>query len=211
LHLVSGDPDNVASQWLAAAIVNAANLYTTTPYLLHVYDGAYWGDHASFWDQGYAAVNHEEARDWGDPDFNPYCHTVNDVLAHVDPDFTVGNIRIGVAALATLAGYVPEGTGIGVTETPVLAGSILSAYPNPFGSRVTFSVSGLAGSESASIAVFDALGRRVARLPVAIQNGCGSATWQARGGDAIEVGAGVYFARVEYISGSRPVKIVRVK
>jgi aminopeptidase YwaD len=202
---------NAASQWLAAAIVNAANLYTTTPYLLHVYDGAWWGDHASFWDEGYAAVNHEEAWDWGDPDFNPYYHTTGDVLAHVDPDFTVGNIRIGVAALATLAGYIPEGTGIGVTETPVLAGSVLRAYPNPFGSQVTFSVSGLGGRESASIAVFDALGRRVARLPIAIENGGGSATWLAGRGDAIEVGAGVYFARVEDISGSRPVKIVRVK
>lgn len=202
---------NVASQWLAAAIVNAADLYTTAPYLLHVYDGAYWGDHASFWAEGYAAVNHEEAWDWGDPDFNPYYHTVNDVLAYVDPDFTVGNIRIGVAALATLAGYVPEGTGIGVTETPVLAGSVLNAYPNPFGSRVTFSVSGLGDRASASIAVFDALGRRVAEFPVSLENGSGTATWQTAGEAALNIGAGIYFARVEGIRGARPVKIVRVK
>jgi hypothetical protein len=123
----------------------------------------------------------------------------------------VGNIRIGVAALATLAGYVPEGTGIGVTETPVLAGSVLNAYPNPFGSRVTFSVSGLGDRASASIAVFDALGRRVTEFPVSLENGSGTATWQTAGEAALNIGAGIYFARVEGIRGARPVKIVRVK
>jgi aminopeptidase YwaD len=202
---------NVASQWLAAAIVNAANLYTTAPYELHVYDGAYWGDHASFWAQGYAAVNHEEAWDWYDPDFNPYYHTINDLLVYVDPDFTVGNIRVGVASLATLAGYVPEGTGIGDPATPVFAGGTLRAYPNPFDSRVAFSVSGLGDRANVSIAVFDALGRRVAELPVALENGGGTAIWQAADEAALEIGAGVYFARLQGIRGARPVKIVRVK
>ena len=202
---------NVASQWLAAAIVNAANLYTTTPYLLHVYDGAYWGDHASFWAEGYAAVNHEEAWDWYDPDFNPYYHSTNDLLAYVDPDFTVGNIRVAVSALATLAGYVPGGTGIGDPETPAYAEDMLRAFPNPFGSRVTFSVSGLDGRARAAITVFDALGRRVTELPVALEDGSGTATWQAAGGAALDIGAGVYFARVEGIRGARPVKIVRVR
>lgn len=201
---------NVASQWLAAAIVNAANLYTTTPYLLHVYDGAYWGDHASFWAEGYAAVNHEEAWDWYDPDFNPYYHETNDLLAYVDPDFTVGNIRVGVAALATLAGYVPEGTGIGDVSAP-RANVALRAYPNPFDSRVTFSVSGLRDRASARIVIFDALGRRVTELPVALESGSGTAAWQAIAHPADDIAAGVYFARVEGIRGARAVKLVRVK
>jgi hypothetical protein len=95
---------NHASQWLAEAVVNAADLYTDTPYELHVYDGAWWSDHASFWQKGYAAVNHEEAWDWYDPDFNPHYHTARDLPKYLDPDFTVGNIQVGVAALATLAG-----------------------------------------------------------------------------------------------------------
>jgi hypothetical protein len=98
---------NRASQWLAEAVVNAADLYTNAQYELHVEDHIAWGDHWSFLQRGYAAVNHEEFWDWADPDFNPHYHTVNDLLEDVDPGFTVGNIQVGVAALATLAGYVP--------------------------------------------------------------------------------------------------------
>jgi hypothetical protein len=98
---------NEASEWLGQAIVNAAELYTGAPYKLHVFNGAWWGDHASFWYQGYAAANHEEAWDWGDPDFNPRYHTVGDQPRLLSPDFTVDNIRIGVAALATLARPIP--------------------------------------------------------------------------------------------------------
>ena len=98
---------NHASQWLGQAIVNAAELYTGAPYELHVDDWAWWGDHASFWQEGFAAANHEEAWDWADPDFNPYYHTAGDQPRNLSPDFTVDNIRIGVAALATLARPVP--------------------------------------------------------------------------------------------------------
>ncbi|UCH84464.1 MAG: M28 family peptidase, partial [Candidatus Latescibacterota bacterium] len=70
---------NNASIWLAEAVINAAELYTGTPYELHVYDWAWWGDHFWFWLRGYSAVNHEEAWDWGDPDFNPYYHTARDL------------------------------------------------------------------------------------------------------------------------------------
>jgi hypothetical protein len=94
---------NRASRSLADAIVNAAELYTDAPFRLHVSEHAYWGDHASFWRNGYPAVNHEEAWDWGDPDFNPYYHTGGDKLYNLHPEFTVDNVQIAVAALATLA------------------------------------------------------------------------------------------------------------
>jgi hypothetical protein len=98
---------NHASQWLGEAVVNAADLYTDTPYELHVQDLIAWGDHWPFLQYGFAAVNHEEFWDWLEPDVNPNYHTINDVLETLDPGFTVGNIQVGVAALATLAGYVP--------------------------------------------------------------------------------------------------------
>ncbi len=98
---------NHASQWLAGAIVNAAELYTDAEYELHVYDDACWADHWYFWRTGYAAVTHGGAYDWYAPDFNPYYHSTNDLLEHLDPGFTVGNIKIGIATLASLAGYVP--------------------------------------------------------------------------------------------------------
>ena len=94
---------NQASRWLMNAITNAADLYTTMPYETHVNDAAWWGDHASFWTEGYAAVNHEEAYDWDDPDFNPLYHTTLDQSHLIREDFMVGNTQIAVAAVATLA------------------------------------------------------------------------------------------------------------
>jgi hypothetical protein len=113
---------NVASRWLADVILHCANTYTDAGYELHVNDNAWWGDHASFWTYGYAAVNHEESYDWYDPDFNPYYHTANDLIEYIDPDFTVDNVQVAVATLATLAGPVPQETATtrypGQTEPP---------------------------------------------------------------------------------------------
>ncbi|RKZ16859.1 hypothetical protein DRQ53_05095 [bacterium] len=102
---------NQASQWLMNAITNAADLYTTMPYQSHVNDAAWWGDHASFWAEGYAAVNHEEAYDWDDPDFNPEYHTSQDKSRLINEDFMVGNTQIAVAAVATLARLLPSTPG----------------------------------------------------------------------------------------------------
>lgn len=201
---------NHASQWLAAAVVNAADLYTGAPYELHVYDGAYWGDHASFWDQGYAAVNHEESWDWGDPDFSPYYHTTEDLLIHVSSTFTVYNVKVGVAALATLAVYDP-GTGVDRPATPPAFVGTFDAYPNPFGELVTFSVSGLGQRDQVRVLVYDVLGRRVAAVPVTLSGGGGTAAWRVSGGTDVDLAAGVYLGRLEDVPGAAPVKIVRVK
>lgn len=94
---------NEESLWLASAVMNAAALYTDMPCDLHIDNLAWWGECASFWDVGYAGVNHEEAFDWGDPDMNPRYHTSGDQLRYLHPDFTTGNTKVAVAALATLA------------------------------------------------------------------------------------------------------------
>ena len=70
-----------------AAIMNSADLYTGMPYELHIENNAWWGDHWYFWQAGFDAVNHEESYDWDDPDFNPYYHTTQDLVDHIDPDF----------------------------------------------------------------------------------------------------------------------------
>ncbi|MFH1755442.1 MAG: M28 family peptidase, partial [Candidatus Latescibacterota bacterium] len=202
---------NVASQWLAAAIVNAANLYTGAPYELHVYDGAWWGDHASFWSEGYAAVNHEEAWDWGDPDFNPYYHTTSDLLVYVDPVFTVGNIKIGVAALATLAVPVPDVTGVDDSSPPPEFAGSLHAFPNPFSGQIHFTVSGLTERDRANVLIYDVRGRRIAALPVALQDGRGNVLWNTVDGSAPGIGTGVYFGRLEGIPGESPIKFVHIK
>jgi hypothetical protein len=98
---------NYASRWVGSAVLNSARLYTTAPHRLHVYDGAWWGDHASFWYFGYPAANHEESWDWYDPDFNPGYHTNRDLPEYLWPDFATDNIQVGVASLATLAQPIP--------------------------------------------------------------------------------------------------------
>jgi len=145
---------NHASQWLGAAITDAADLYTAMPYELHVYDGAWWGDHASFWQYGYAAANHEESWDWGDPDFNPYYHSTQDRLEHLSPEFAVGNTRILVAALATLA-QIQE-PAVAVTGPPAAPALAAVARPNPFNGRVTLQLAAPAAAASATVTVFDA-------------------------------------------------------
>lgn len=200
---------NVASQWLAAAIVNAADVYTNAPYELHVYDGAWWGDHASFWDQGYAAVNHEESWDWGDPDFNPYYHTTADTIGYLGETFTVGNVQVGVAALATLA-RLDKASGIDDTSPPVFAGAF-AAYPNPFNESVAFTVTGLSGRDNVRIVVYDARGRRVAGVPVTLHDGAGTAHWSVTAASSRTMKSGIYFGRLEDVPGATPVKIVYIK
>jgi hypothetical protein len=202
---------NVASQWLAAAITNAADLYTGAAYELHVYDGAWWGDHASFWAEGYAAVNHEEAWDWGDPDFNPYYHTTDDLPMYLGPDFVVGNIQIGIAALATLAVLVPDVTGVDDPIAPPKFNASLNAYPNPFNGRVTFTVTGLSSRDNVAILIYDVGGRKVATVPLVLEDGGGTAEWNTMDGSVHEIGAGVYFGKLEGVLGLSPVKIVYIK
>ena len=123
---------NNASRWMADAICWAADTYTTMIYELHVDDSVWWGDFYRFWQNGYAAVNHEESWDWYDPDFNPYYHTTEDTPDKLSPEFFEGSARDGVAALASLAG-VSIVSGVPETST---GRAQLSASPNPFNGRV---------------------------------------------------------------------------
>ncbi len=183
---------NQASQWLAEAICWAADTFTTMPYVLHVYDGAWWGDHYPFWQNGYAAVNHEESWDWDDPDFNPDYHTTGDVVANLSPAFFEGSVKIGVAALALLA----QAANVSAVP-PARAAAVLAASPNPFNGRVTISLSadGLDGPQA--VGVYDLRGRRVGAVTVAMSGGQGAAAWDARSADGRALPAGVYLARVE--------------
>ena len=201
---------NHASQWLAAAIVNAADLYVGVPYQLHVYDGAWWGDHASFWNEGFAAVNHEEAWDWADPDFNPYYHSTQDLLAYVSPDFTIGNVQIGVAALATLALLDTTASAIAGVFPPWPAGSV-GAHPNPFNQRVTFTVTGVPDRDMVRVIIYDVRGGRVDEVPVPLHLGRGSASWDLSRGEFTELSSGVYFVRLEGLPAAAPSKLVYIK
>ncbi|MBE0566833.1 MAG: M28 family peptidase, partial [Krumholzibacteria bacterium] len=148
---------NNASRWLADTICWAADTYTTMPYELHVDDGAWWGDFYSFWQHGYAAVNHEEAWDWGDPDFNPYYHTTQDTPDKLSPEFFAGSVRIGVASLAVLAGVSDPSAVPGAPD----AGSSLTAGPNPFNGRVVLHLAADLPDGPRTVRIYDLRGRRV--------------------------------------------------
>ncbi len=201
---------NQASVWLADLVTAAADLYTDMPYILHVDDGAWWGDHASFWGEGYPAINHEEAWDWWDPDFNPYYHSTQDVLAHVDPDFAVGSVKVLVAALATLARPAAGLNGAG-DAPPAVASYSLAARPNPFNGRVSLSVDGPPGTSAVQLEICDARGRRVGSGTVALQAGHGVWSWDARDHTGAPLASGVYFARLPAYPAAPALKISYVK
>ena len=195
------------SQWLAQAVLNAADLYTDTPYELHVYGGAWWGDHASFWGEGFYAVNNEEAWDWGDPDFNPYYHTSSDLLQYIGEEFMVGNVQLGVAALATLAVHDQGGTGTGSASSSALPVVSLSGRPNPFSIQIELSVTGSASLETATVVIHDLHGRHVDTVEMNLSNGQGYAVWAP--GERVH--SGVYFARVDESNSSEVLRMLHLE
>ncbi len=62
-------------------------------------------DHGPFWDVGWPAICGIEERAWG-PDFNPYYHSVNDLVVNCDMDYAVNCTRAAIAALAEYAGPI---------------------------------------------------------------------------------------------------------
>jgi hypothetical protein len=199
---------NEASTWLAEISVAAAELYAGMPYELHVNDQAWWGDHWPFWQNGFAAVNHEESYDWFDPDFNPRYHSTTDLLIYLSPEFTVGNVKVAVAALATLA--VPD-PAAAVPPVPPADGTRLVAYPNPFNGRATLRVTGLPDRDGATLEIHDLRGRRVAALPVVLDEGSGRAVWQAVDRDGRALPSGLYLVSIQGVDGivARPIVYVK--
>jgi hypothetical protein len=186
---------NTASQWLAEAICWAADTYTTMPYILHVSNSAWWGDFYRFWQHGYDAVNHEESWDWGDPDFNPYYHSTQDTPDRLSAEFFEGGARIGVAALASLAGVSRTSP---VPAVP--AAAHLTASPNPFNGRVVLSLSAPGVQGAVPVTIHDVRGRRVDTVVLQMNSGLGQVQWQGRDQRGRTVPAGVYLA----VAGSLP-------
>jgi hypothetical protein len=184
---------NQASQWLATAVTTAASLYTGAAWELHVYDNAWWGDHYPFWVNGYAAVNHEESWDWGDPDFNPYYHTTSDLMTYVGQDFALSNAKVAVASLATLA--QPQSVTAVTDPVPGPAAVHLRTWPNPFNGSVRIQADASPDLSRLDVDIFDSRGRMVATLSLRLEQGHGTADWNARDARGHRVQSGVYFCQ----------------
>ena len=116
------------------------------------------------------------------------------MLAYVGEDFTVDNIQVGVAALATLAGPIPE-----VTEATSKPAENITAWirTNYFSPSTTILVGGLTGENRARVGVYDVRGRRVHEVTLAVVDGQGNQNWNGLGDSGTHVPSGVYFLRLE--------------
>jgi hypothetical protein len=155
---------NKPSSWLGKAVRNTAMLYTGRLCRIRITDTG-WSDNISFWQMGFAAVNCEE--DWAitGADFNPNWHTTTDLLAYLKPTWTVGNVKVAVAALATLAEPVhppPTGSIAGrvtadcAADSTGLLGVVVDAYSVDLGQLVRSDKTDAAGEfEFADLAAGD--------------------------------------------------------
>ncbi len=201
---------NLHSRWLAEATANCATIYAGMPYELHEAEDIEWSDHWSFWEQGYAAVQHEEAWEFQDLDFNPHYHSTTDLIEFLDPDFTTGNVRVAVSSLATLAGLAGQDSVSAVAATPTPGGS-LTAYPNPFNGRthLLLEVAGFEGPLDAD--VYDLRGRHVRSVALEVRDGRAEVGLAAVDDNGRAFATGVYFVRVVLPDGPVSARIAYVR
>jgi hypothetical protein len=108
-------PPTVELAELFADVVAAYNL-DLIPQVIPSGMGA--SDHASFWNYGYTAILGIE--DYDGDDFNPYYHTSNDLLEHLDLDYYTDFVKASLATFAHMSGCLIPG-GIGTLNGTVTA------------------------------------------------------------------------------------------
>ena len=116
-------------------------------------------DHASFWEYNYPAILGIEDFSY---DFNPYYHTTQDNMSHIDAPFFTEYVKAAIAATATLA--VPD-TTVGIDEPENLPEDyiLISNYPNPFNATTKISLE-LPERSDVSLVVYDLLGRKISEI-----------------------------------------------
>jgi len=102
--LVIYSDNNPRSQAMAAKIEEAILTFLPTALEpdIDISPGMTGSDHSPFWDAGWPAICGIEEQAWG-PDFNPYYHTVNDVVANCDLVYAANCTRAAIAALSDWA------------------------------------------------------------------------------------------------------------
>lgn len=135
LHLRTRRPDQTGYALdlvTASTFTNVVNTYGLSDQLTPVFtpDGDVAGDHASFWDHGYPAVM---AIEDDDHDFNPYYHTTDERLYHLNLPYFTAFVKASVGTIAHLAGPRGEAGALDGTVTAAgtgtpLAGARLQAW-----------------------------------------------------------------------------------
>jgi photosystem II stability/assembly factor-like uncharacterized protein len=189
------------SEWLVDFTVDCAAAYV--PSLLtrkSINPNQVFSDHASFWKAGYSSF-------LGIEDENlsyPFYHTTNDTLGNMTRAFATDVVKMGVAALAELAGIDTSSSVPGGTDKTLVA----IAQPNPVTS-VSAILFDLASASAVRVRIFNVEGRVISdlldeRLPA----GPNEVTWQATDGSGRRVAPGIYFAEVAAGDQTDAAKIV---
>jgi hypothetical protein len=153
--------------------------------------GAVYSDHASFWVNGYRAIEGIEQYLSG----NPYYHQTTDLLANYLDYFPFGTncARAGIATLAALA--VPE-VPTGIAETLSVPGierlTITSISPNPARDNALVTLRSLL-DEPLSLTLFDVHGRALRRQSIEVD---ASGTLGVRLGFS-DLPSGIYLLRAD--------------
>jgi len=130
--------------------------------------------------------------------------TLADLDGDGDLDLTIGNY----SGTFNYFENINPATHVSPQEVPPRGSHIMSVYPNPFNPQVTVEFR-LQVSGPVILAIHDVLGRIVAKLVDGDRSsGPAAVTWDGRDRSGASVASGVYFARLQTVSGTHTQKLV---
>ncbi|MBN1301955.1 MAG: M28 family peptidase [Melioribacteraceae bacterium] len=117
-------------------------------------------DHASFWNYGWSAVLLIEELYGGD--FNPYYHSLDDVISFFNMDYFYNCARLAIASIASIANETITGNS---TDLRIENFSLKQNFPNPFnpGTVIEYSVPDNTHT-LVTLKIYDLLGREITTL-----------------------------------------------
>jgi photosystem II stability/assembly factor-like uncharacterized protein len=139
---------------------------------------AVFSDHASFWQEGYAAGLFVEDDSNGD---YPYYHTTDDIVDHLSIPLVTGAARVVAATAANWAGL----TG----DVPTLDVADIRAYPNPYRPAGADTITFDRVPPGTEITVYNLVGEKIAG---GTADAGGSWKWNVRAAEGSRVASGVY-------------------
>jgi len=189
---IPGEPLQVYADWPSSWILDEASFVRSVvapdlPFQGNISPQSTFSDHASFWANGYEAIQISETiGDVGGE--NPF-HTPGDTLGNIDFAFCADAARLAISLAARLAGT----RTLDPAETRPI---VWRPYPNP--SRGVLAIPLAGSSDGARVEVFDLAGRLVRRLVGGAGERCAPCEieWDGRDDGGREAASGTYLLRM---------------